>query len=197
MYNKQLKFQKFICLAAIILAAIYFVYSLGLITDIHDALRSTMRNKNDYTKTKVEGSVIYYDMQPFNKALTNYSIVLILISCLLFITNTQVRRKYYIGNYVATLLYSVAAIALTVWTHTNLAAFAEQYRTTVNLEQLKEYSETWGTLYLDNTNLLDLHYWIAGLAIFVVAALIGNMIWKIVLMRAEDKLIKAGEEVAV
>lgn len=197
MYNKQLKFQKIICLAAIILAAIYFIYSLGLITDIHDALRSTMRNKNDYTKTKVEGSIIYYDMQPFNKAFTNYSVGLILLACLLFITNTQIRRKYYIGNYVATVLYSGATVALTVWMHTQLAAFAEQYRTTVNLEQLKEYSETWGTLYLDNTNLLDLHYVVGGLAILVVAALIGNMIWKIVLMRSENILIKAGEEIAV
>lgn len=197
MYNKQLKFQKIVCLAAIILAAIYFIYSLGVITDIHDALRSTMRNKNDYTKTKVEGSIIYYDMQPFNKDFTNYSVGLILLACLLFITNTQIRRKYYIGNYVATVLYSGAAVALTVWVHTNLAAFAEQYRTTVNLEQLKDYSETWGTLYLDNTNLLDLHYYIAGLAILVVAALIGNMIWKICLMRGENILIKAGEEASV
>lgn len=197
MYNKQLKFQKFICLVAIIMAAIMFIYSLGVITDIHDALRSTMRNKNDHTKTKVEGSIIYYDMQPFNKAFTNYSVGLILLGCLLFVTNTQTRRKYYIGNYVATVLYSGAAIALTVWMHTNLTAFAEQYRTTVNMEQLKEYSETWGTLYLDNTNLLDLHYYVGGLAILVVAALIGNMIWKIVLMRGENILIKAGEEAAV
>lgn len=194
MYNKQLKFQKIVCLAAIILAAIYFIYSLGVITDIHDALRSTMRNKNDHTKTKVEGSIIYYDMQPFNKAFTNFSVGLILLACLLFIFNTHNRRKYYIGNYVATLLYSAGATALTVWVHTNLAGFAEQYRRTVNLEQLKDYSETWGTLYLDNTNLLDLHYYIAGIAILVVAALVGNMIWKIMLMRAENKLIKAGEE---
>lgn len=197
MYNKQLKFQKFICLVAIILAAVFFIYSLGVITDIHDALRSTMRNKNDYTKTKVEGSIIYYDMQPFNRDFTNYSVGLILLACLLFVTNTQIRRKYYIGNYVATLLYSGATIAMTVWMHNNLAAFAEQYRTTVNLEQLREYADTWGTLYLDNTNLLDLHYYVGGLAILVVAALIGNMIWKIVLMRSENILIKAGEEATV
>lgn len=194
MYNKQLKFQKIICLVAIILAAVYFIYSLGVITDIHDALRSTMRNKNDYTKTKVEGSIIYYEMQDFNKAFVNYSVILILIACFLFVTNTQIRRKYYIGNYVAILLFCSATVALTVWAHNNLAAYAEQYMTTVNFEQLKEYSEMWGTPYLDNTNLLDLHYYIGAFAILVVAAHIGNLIWKIVLMSAENKLIKAGKE---
>lgn len=196
MYKKQMQFQKIICLVAIILAAVYFIYSLGVVTDIHDALKSTMRDKNDYTKTKVEGSIIYYDMQDFNKAFVNYSVILILLACLLFVTNTQNRRKYYIGNYVAILVYCTAALALTVWMHNNLAAFAQQYMTTVNFEQLKEYSEMWGTPYLDNTNLLDLHYYIGGAAILVVAANIGNMIWKIVLMRAEDKLIKAGKEAA-
>lgn len=196
MYKKQLQFQKIICIVAIILAAIYFIYSLGVITDIHDALKSTMRDKNDYTKTKVEGSIIYYDMQPFNKDFVNYSVILILLACFLFVTNTQIRRKYYIGNYVAILVYCAAALALTIWMHNNLAAFADQYMTTVNFEQLKAYSEMWGTPYLDNTNLLDLHYYVGGFAILVVAAHIGNMIWKIVLMRAENKLIKAGEEVA-
>lgn len=197
MYKKQLQFQKIICLVAIILAVIYFIYALGVITDIHDALKSTMRDKNDYTKTKVEGSIIYYDMQDFNKAFVNYSVVLILLGCLLFVTNTQIRRKYYIGNYIAIFLYCAAALALTIWMHNHLAAFTQQYMTTVNFEQLLEYSEMWGTPYLDNTNLLDIHYYIGGFAILVVAAHIGNVIWKIVLMRAENKLIKAGEEAAV
>lgn len=196
MYKKQMQFQKIICLVAIILAAVYFIYSLGVITDIHDALKSTMRDKNDHTKTKVEGSIIYYDMQDFNKAFVNYSVILILLGCFLFITNTQNRRKYYIGNYVAIGVYCAATLALTIWMHNNLAAFAHQYMTTVNFEQLKEYSEMWGTPYLDNTFLLDLHYYIGGAAILVVAAHIGNMIWKIGLMRAENKLIEAGKEVS-
>ena len=81
---------------------------------IHDALKDTMRNKNDYTQTKVPGSIIFYDMQPFNKLFVNLSIGLILLSCFLFVMNTHVRRKYYIGNYVAIGAYSAGALALTV-----------------------------------------------------------------------------------
>lgn len=197
MYKKQLRFQKIICLVAIILAAVYFIYALGIITDIHDALKSTMRDKNDPYNTKVDGSWIYYEMQDFNTDFLNASVVLILLACFMFIMNTHVRRKYYIGNYVAIGMYSAATVAMVVWSHTHIAAFAERYRNEVNLEQLREYADKWGTLYLDNTNLLDLHYYIGGFAILVVAALVANMVWKIVLMRAENKLIAAEKEAAV
>ncbi len=197
MYKSQLRFQKIICLIAVIVAAVYFVYALGILTDIHDALKDTMRNKNDYTQTKVPGSIIFYDMQPFNKLFVNLSIGLILLSCFLFVMNTHVRRKYYIGNYVAIGAYSAGALALTVWSHIEISAFAEQFMTTVDFAAMKEYSDRWGSLYLDNTNLLDLHYVVGGLAILTVAGLIGNMIWKIRLMREEEKLIAQGKEALV
>ncbi len=197
MYKSQMRFQKIICLIAVIVAAVYFVYALGILTDIHDALKDTMRNKNDYTQTKVPGSIIFYEMQPFNKLFVNLSIGLILLSCLLFVMNTHVRRKYYIGNYVAIGAYSAGAIALTVWSHIQIDAYAKQYMTTVDFAALKEYSDRWGSLYLDNTNLLDLHYVVGGAAILTVIGLIGNMIWKIVLMREEDKLIAEGKEATV
>jgi hypothetical protein len=54
-----------------------------------------------------------------------------------------------------------------------------------------------GTPYLDNTNMLDLHRVVLGIAIVSVVALVGNMIWKIILMHSEKKLLAAGEEVAV
>lgn len=197
MYKKQLGFQKIVCLLAIIAAAVYFIYALGIITDIYDSLYSTMRNPNDLYDTKVQGSIIYYDMQDFNKQFVNVSIGLILLAALLFLTNTQVRRRYYIGNYVAIGLYSVATVAVTVWSHTQISAFKVQYLTTVDFEALQAYSELWKTYYTESTFWLDLHYMVGGLAIVSVAALIGNMIWKILLMHGEEKLLKAGKEVAV
>lgn len=197
MYKKQLKLQKIICLLCIIAAAVTFVYALGMITDIHDALITTMRNPQKPTQTKVDGSWIYYDMQAFNTQFVNISIVLVLLACLLFLTNTHSRRKYYISNYLAVGIYSVATIGVGLWAHGQIRAFAVQYMTTINFEQLKEYSEMWGTPYLDNTNLLDLHGLVLAFAVVSVVALLGNMIWKIILMRNEKKLIKAGEEAAV
>lgn len=197
MYKKQLTFQKFACLLAIIAAAVCFVYSLGIMTDIYDSMYTTMRDPNDLTNTKVQGSIIYYDMQPFNTTFVNVSIGLILLACLLFLTNTQVRRKYYIGNYVAVALYSAATLAVTIWSHIQISAFKVQFLTTIDFEALEEYAEKWGTLYTESTFWLDLHYFVGGLAIVSVIALIGNAIWKVKMMRGEQALINEGKEIAV
>lgn len=197
MYKKQLRFQKIACLICIIAAAVSFLYSLGIMTDIYDSLYSTMRNPNDHTQTSVQGSIIYFDMQQFNKLFVDLSIVLILLACFLYIMNTHLRRKYYVGNYLAIGLYSVATVAVTVWSHLQINAFKAQYLTTVDFAALKEHAEMWGTLYTESTFWLDAHYFVALLAIGSVVALLANMILKIRLMRAEDALIHEGKEVAV
>lgn len=197
MYKKQLRFQKLACLFCIIAAAASFIYSLGIMTDIYDSLYSTMMNPNDLTQTSVPGSIIYYDMQDFNKLFVNLSIGLILLACLLYITNTQVRRKYYIGNYAAIGLYSVATIGVTAWSHIQISAFKVQYLTTVDFEALKSFAELWGKTYIESTFWLDLHYVIAALCVAAVVGLLVNMVWKINLMRAEDQLIREGKEAAV
>lgn len=197
MYKKQLGFQKIVCLLAIVAAAVCFVYSLGMITDIYDSLYTTMRNPNDYTDTKVPGSIIYYDMQPFNRLFVNLSVGMLLLACLLFLTNTQIRRKYYFGNYMAIGIYSVAAVALAVWSHIQIEAFKVQYLTTVDFEALREYADMWKTFYTDSTFLLDLHYFVGGLMLLSVVLLVGNTVWKIQLMRSEKMLIDGGKEAAV
>lgn len=197
MYKKQLAFQKAVCLTGILVAALSFVYSLGIITDIYDSLYSTMMNPNDLTQTFVPGSIIYYDMQAFNKQFLYLSMGLILLACFLYITNTHSRRKYYVGNYVATGLYSVASIGVAIWAHIQISAFKVQYLTTVDFEALKTFSEMWNSTYTESTLLLDAHYVVGGLSFLVVAMLVFNVVWKIRLMRAEDKLIQEGKEAVV
>ena len=197
MYKKQMRFQKFACLFAIVAAAICFIYSLGIITDIYDSLYSTMRNPNDLTQTSVPGSIIYYDMQGFNKTFMNSSIVLILTAAFLFVTNTNIRRRYYISNFLATAIYSAAALAIAVWSHLQIAAFKVQYLTTVDFAALREYADLWGTLYTESTFWLDVHYFVSGIAVLSVACLIGNAIWKVMMMRGEKALLEGGKEAAV
>jgi len=194
MYKKQLVFQKYACLFAVIAAAVSFVYSLGIITDIYDTLYSTMMNPADLTQTFVPGSIIYYDMQEFNRQFTNVSIVLILTACLLYLTNTQIRRKYYIGNYAAIGIYSVATLGVTIWSHLQISAFKVQYLTTVDFEALKTFAEMWNKPYSESTLMLDLHYAVAVIAILSVVALVYNAYWKVQLMKAEDALIAEGKE---
>lgn len=194
MYKKQIKCQKLVCLAAIIACAITFLYALGIMTDLYDALYSTMRNPYDLTETDVPGSIIYYMMQDFNRDLLKYAIGLVLLACLLFLTQTHVRRKYYVGNYVAVGLYSVATVAYTVWAHAYIEGYKAAFLTQVDFEALKKHAEMWKTAYVDSTFWFDAHYVVYAILLAVTVLLLLNLIWKIRLMKAEKRLIEAGKE---
>ena len=201
MYKKQMRVQKTVCLLAIIAAAVLFVYALGIITDIYDGLYFTMASvkdpMKDPSKLKIPGAIIYFEMQEFNSQFVNRSLVLILLACALFVTNTQVRRKYYIGNFVAIGAYSTAAIALSVWSHQQIEAFKHQYLTTIDFEKLQEFCDLLDKEYIESTLWFDLHYVAVGIVMISVVALLGNAIWKVCLMRAENKLLAQGGEAAV
>ena len=194
MYKKQIKCQKILCIAAIIACALTFLYALGFMTDLYDALYSTMRNPYDLTETDVPGSILYYMMQDFNKALLKYSIALILLACLLFLTQTHVRRKYYIGNYVSVGLYSVATVAYTVWAHAYIEGYKAAFLTQVDFTALEKHAKMWKTAYIDSTFWFDAHYAVYAILLVVTVLLLLNLIWKIRLMKAEQRLITAGKE---
>ena len=195
MYKKQLKAQKVICLLAIIASALVFIYSLGIMTDLYDSLYSTMRNPADHTQTDVTGSIIYYDMQGFNKQLTVAGIVLILLACLLFITNTSTRRRYYVANYVSTALNVIAEIGVTIWAHIQIQAYRAQFLQ-INFEELQAHVDLWGGTYSESTFWFDIHYAVFGIVLIAAALLVANVIWKNSLMKEEKNLLNAGKEVA-
>lgn len=194
MYKKQIKCQKILCIAAIITCALTFLYALGLMTDLYDALYSTMRNPYDLTETDVPGSILYYMMQDFNKALLKRSIGLILLACFLFLTQTHVRRKYYIGNYVSVGLYSVATVAYTVWAHAYIEGYKAAFLTQVDFTALEKHAKMWKTAYIDSTFWFDAHYVVYAILLVITVLLLLNLIWKIRLMKAEQRLIAAGKE---
>ena len=195
MYKKQMTAQRVICLLSIIASVIVFLYSLGLMTDLYDSLYPTMLNPYDLTDTDVPGSIIYYDMQPFNRALLRVSIGLILLSCLLFITNTNVRRKYYVGNYAAVGLNVAANICAAVWAHGQLTAFKAQFLK-LDFDALQFHAELWETPYIDSTFWFDAHYAVFAITLAVAALLILNTIWKMKLMKEEKQLLKVGKAVS-
>lgn len=196
MYKKQMTLQKIACFLAIAASVLVFVYALGVMTDLYDCLYSTMRNPADLTQTSVPGSIVYYDMQGFNGAFLKVSIGLILCACLLFLTNTSVRRKYYIGNYVAVCIYVTAHVAAVIWSHIQLEAFKAQFLQ-LDFEALKAHSELWKTAYTESTFWFDLHYGVAAVVLLACAALVYNVVLKNKLMKAEQALILKGKGVAV
>lgn len=196
MYKIQMTFQKIACYLAVISGAVSFVYSLGMMTDLYDSLYFTMRNPKDLTQTQVPGSIIYYDMQDFNKLFLYLSIGLILLGAFLFLMQTHARRRYYIGNYAATGVFAASALGVACWSHVQIEAYKTQFLTTVDFEKLAKFAKAMKSAYIDNTLWFDLHYAVLAVLVIAAAAAVANMIWKITLMNAEKRLIKAGEEAA-
>ena len=193
MYKKQMTAQKLLCLAAGIVSAIFFLYSLGIMTDLYDSLYDTMRNPNNVSQTDVPGSIVYYNMQEFNRMFLMYSIVQILLGLLLYLTNTHVRRRYYIGNYVATGLFVAGGVYNAWFGHTYIEIFKRQFLQ-VDFAALKEHAEMWGTLYTESTFWFDLHYCVFALLLVVCVLLVCNAVWKVQLMKEEAQLIEEGKK---
>ena len=188
MYKKQMTLQKVVCLLSLIASGIVFIYALGIMTDLYDSLYSTMMNPYDLSDTTVPGSIVYYEMQDFNRIFLKMSIGLILLSCLLYITNTAVRRKYYIGNYIAVALYVIANVYTAVWGHTYIEFFKARFLN-IDFEALRAHADLWKTYYTESTFWFDIHYLVFGLTLLVSALLVYNTVWKVKLMKEETALL--------
>ena len=195
MYKKQMKTQKAVCLFALAASVIVFLYSLGIMTDLYESLYFTIRNPDNPARNPVAGSLIYYDMQGFNKTFLHVGIGLILTSLLLFISNTHVRRRYYAGNVVVVLLHVCATVAAAVWASAQIRVFKAQYLE-VDFEALKKFSEPRNTYYTESTFWFDIHTLVFGIAIVACVLLVANLIWKFKLMQEEKRLIEAGKGAA-
>lgn len=203
MYKKQMTVQKILCLLAVIVAVVLFLYALGIMTDLYDTLYTTLRIRVEgedgvyslnVTERSVPGAKVYTDMsQGLNQWLVMASIVYILLAVLLFVTNTNVRRRYYIGNYTAIGLFAVASFYIPIASHGVIEYFKAQWLK-VDFAALKEYSETFSSTYTESTLWFDLHYVVFALMILMAVLLVANAVWKAMLMKEEAKLVAAGKE---
>ena len=192
MYKKQVALQKVLCIGLLIVCALVFLYSLGIMTDLYDALYNTIRNPEKLENTTVTGSRIYYDMQGFNRNFLHASIAMLVLCLSLFFTNTHTRRKYYIGNYISVGLVSMGGVAFSVWAHTQIEAFKAQFQQ-INFEELAAHAAKKKSLYTESTFWFDVHYLIFGLLLLCIVLLIANVIWKRKLMKEEQALVNQGK----
>ena len=201
MYKKQMILQRLVCYIVLIAAALVFVYSLGLLTDMFEMkfeYHAERYYKNGMTeealsKVKVAGSEIYYDMQQFNRELTGAGIVLILLAVSQFVFQNQNRRKYYIANYITVGANAIGAIYYSFWGLSNILSYKERYVTTVDFEKLKQLNEMYQFSYTESTFWFDASKFIFGLLLVATVINVLNMAWKISLMNNEKKLVQAGK----
>lgn len=194
MYKKQLTWQKILCFAALAACGILFLYSLGLSTDLFDGLFYALPEeaKLETAKVNVPGAEVYYQIQPFNRQLLNNSILLLLVGCLLFVTGTHSRRRYYISNAVSTFGFAGAGIWLSIWTHMNIADFKAKFLA-IDFTAYAKYATRRKKAYIDSTFWFDAHYVVITVLLVVCVALVINYFWKQSLMKAEKRLINEGK----
>ena len=201
MYKKQMILQRLVCYIVLIAAALVFVYSLGLLTDMFEMkfeYHAERYYKNGMTeealsKVKVAGSEIYYDMQQFNRELTSAGIVLILLAVTQFVFQNQNRRKYYIANYITVGANAVGAIYYSWWGLSNILLYKERYLK-VDFAELQKLNERYGFAYTESTFWFDAGKYAFGIVLVAAVLNVLNMVWKICLMNNEKKLVQAGKE---
>ena len=152
-----------------------------------------MPDPSDASSDYVQGVRIYYEMQDFNRALTRAGVILILLAAFMMIMNTHIRRRYYIGNYIAIAVFSGVSIGYSIWGLARLSAYKEQFLTTIDFEQLAFWSELWKSTYSESTFWFDAGKVVFGLLLAVVVLLIINLIWKIRVTNEEKNLINQGK----
>ena len=180
---------------ALVAAALVFVSSLGLSTDLYDAFSRTILYPDyDLEATSVPGSRVYYDMFGFNSMFTKASIALIVITLVLFITNTHTRRKYYISNYVSTGLMAAASFGISLWCIPQITDYKSRFQNDVDFAALEQFSKDWGTLYIgpDDTFWFDINYYVFGFLMVTACLLIVNLLFKRKVMKAEQLAIGSG-----
>ena len=196
MYRKQMLMQKIVCFIMLASSVITFAYSLGIMSDLYESFYYSIRSTENPARNPIAGSLIYYDMQDFNKAFLKAGIALILISLILFVTNTHIRRRYYIGNVIAVMANVIANIAVTIWASAQIGVYKDKFLNEVDFQAFREYADLMKSYYTESTFWFDVHIYVFGFGILACLLLVANLIWKFMLMDQEQKLIKAGKEEA-
>ena len=198
MYKKQMILQRIVCYAFILAATLVFVYSLGLMTDLYENrlgyyAEDYYRYQADPADLMVPGAEIYYDMQEFNRDFTMAGIVLILLATAQFVFQNHNRRKYYIANYITVGVSTVAAAVVSGWALSNIFTYKARYLT-IDFESMKMWSEMLKFSYTESTFWFDISTAVFGILLVITALNVLNMVWKVMLMKEEKKLLQAGKE---
>ncbi|MBR2930761.1 MAG: hypothetical protein IKC32_05980 [Clostridia bacterium] len=191
MYKKQMTLQRITCYLLLIVAALIFVYSLGIITDLYDTLRVF---SEDPEHPLIEGAEVYMEMQEFNKLFTLFGVLLILSALANMVFGAASRRRYYLSNYITIVLNAVGNVAVSVWAIINIYSYRAQYLE-VDFASLEVLAPLYGIEAYQSTFWFDVCPVVFVPVILVSLLSIANLVWKHLLMKGERALLEGSVEV--
>lgn len=198
----QMRFQKIMCLVMLIMGALTLLYAfcyctgglaeLGQNINIrpngeHDSVFDAAPGKNDAT--------LYDDIQGFNNLLMWFGIVMILVAVLLYVTACHKRRNYYVTNYIAIGICVGVCIVLPLVAIIMNAGWSAEFAN-VDFDEwyavVQRNHELFGAElhYSDSMLWFNLGYVVYILMMVAAVLLALNLVWKVLLMRGEKKLLE-------
>ena len=128
----QNKVQKVVCYIVLATCAIAFFFALGLATNFFNLMFIRVLG--------IRGGNLFKEIQPFNRKLVSSIIIMIVLVVSLFISRTHIRRRYYISNYIATILVVAVNISVSIWGILNVLEFRNRFLTEVDFETWATYN---------------------------------------------------------
>ena len=208
----QMKFQKYLCLVMLILGALSLAYAFFYLSGSMAELgqnKEPILGSTEQFKSLFEAAEGKYDyklyelIQPFNNTLMYCGIVMVLLAVVLYVTACNKRRNYYITNYVAigacagtNIVMSIVLMALNAsWRSKFLNVDFDAWYA-VNKDYLSPGMEALRDSYhySESTLWFDLGFVVYALIIVASVLLVLNLVWKILLMRGEKKLLNGGSK---
>ena len=184
MYKKQMTLQRITCYLTLAASALVFIYSLGIMTDLYDALY-LYTDKYYY----VQGAEVYLNMQEFNRNFTAAGVALILSAVSFFVFNNHNRRKYYVANYITLGINTALNVGVSAWALINVLSYKADFLK-IDFVKLKEMSEKYSTYYTESTFWFDISFVVFGVLLVATALNLLNLICKLVVMGAEKSAIR-------
>ena len=187
MYKKQMLVEKIVCFAVLAAAVLIFIYSLGLVTDLH--YNNFAYYAEDPENPMFDGANIYNEIQPFNQLLTKAGLALILSALSLFVFGAHKRRKYYLGNYITIGLNSALTVGVSAWGIRNVIKYKAMYYQ-IDFAALEKYQKLFKKTYDISDFWFNVGFYVFGIAIFVSVLSLLNLAFKVFVMRSERKLLE-------
>lgn len=186
---KQMAYQKFIVIAALVLSSMAFLYALGFATDLY-----TLNYHSDSNSSMlyVEGAELYNQIQPFNKALLKSAAILFGLCLTLFVTLTHRRRLYYATNYITTICFSGYAVSFGAAV-LQKALYVRHRYLAIDFEKMKEITDMLNMRYVKSTLMMDVGLVLSIGFFLLTAGLMMNLIWKTVNRVKEKRQMRGAE----
>ena len=193
----QMKFQKWMCLIMIIVGALGLLYAFcylsGSMSELGQNVLKSGKSAFPAAKGKYD-ALLFNEIQGFNTLLMYFGIAMVLLAVVLYITACNKRRNYYVSNYVATGLCAGGNIVMSLVALIMNAFWRSEFLNVDFAAWKKLYTDTPDATvhYSESTLWFDLGFVVYAIIIVASILLILNLVWKILLMKGEKKLLSNG-----